>query len=359
LTAGGKGLRSGTIGLTGSVVIAVSSVAPAYSLAAVLAGIGAVVGAKTPALFVIGFLPMLLTAFAFRELAGQTPDCGSTFTWATRAFGPWVGWLAGWAAFIAATVAVGNGAQIAAIYLLKALHLNALADSMAAQVAVGALAVVVLALLCVRGINVTERTQAVLVVVQFGMLALVSVVALVKVFSHHAGPQAVIPQWSWLPGLLDGADDPAGYRAAVEAAGLRGDLLAVYGAAVNLRGHHRDRAGPASSTVISVPALRVLPRKKSRPPPMAVSAATGMPSTSRPIPMTNGAPKHPQWYYNLKAHRECQFGDERFVAAEVTDPDEHARPYGLAEQVYAGYGDYRVKTAAVGRQIPVFRLKPR
>jgi amino acid transporter len=198
LTAGGKGLRSGTIGLTGSVVIAVSSVAPAYSLAAVLAGIVAVVGAKTPALFVIGFLPMLLTAFAFRELAAQTPDCGSTFTWATRAFGPWVGWLAGWAAFIAATVAVGNGAQIAAIYLLKALHLNALADSMAAQVAVGALAVVVLALLCVRGIDVTERTQAVLVVAQFGMLALVSVVALVKVFSHHAGPQAVIPQWSWL-----------------------------------------------------------------------------------------------------------------------------------------------------------------
>jgi amino acid transporter len=82
----GKGLRSGTIGLTGSVVIAVSSVAPAYSLAAVLAGIVAVVGAKTPALFVIGFLPMLLTAFAFRELARQTPDCGSTFTWATRAF---------------------------------------------------------------------------------------------------------------------------------------------------------------------------------------------------------------------------------------------------------------------------------
>src|SRR5271165_6079512 len=116
VTAAGKGLRSGTIGLTGSVVIAVSSVAPAYSLAAVLAGVVAVMGAKTPALFVIGFLPMMLTALAFRELARQTPDCGSTFTWAMRAFGPWVGWLAGWAAFIAAVVAVGNGAQIAAIY---------------------------------------------------------------------------------------------------------------------------------------------------------------------------------------------------------------------------------------------------
>jgi hypothetical protein len=43
------------------------------------------------------------------------------------------------------------------------------------------------------------------------------------------------------------------------------------GAAVNLRGHHRDRAGSASSAVISLPALRVLPRKNSRPPPTAVA----------------------------------------------------------------------------------------
>jgi hypothetical protein len=41
------------------------------------------------------------------------------------------------------------------------------------------------------------------------------------------------------------------------------------------------------------------------------------------------------------------------------DPHECARLYGLAEQVYAGYGDYRVKAAAVGRQIPLFRLRPR
>jgi deazaflavin-dependent oxidoreductase (nitroreductase family) len=72
-----------------------------------------------------------------------------------------------------------------------------------------------------------------------------------------------------------------------------------------------------------------------------------------------GGPKHPHWYYNLKAHPECQFGGERLVATEVTDADEYARLYGLAEQVYAGYGDYRVKTAAIGRQIPLFRLRPR
>ena len=27
-----------------------------------------------------------------------------------------------------------------------------------------------------------------------------------------------------------------------------------------------------------------------------------------------GGSKHPQWYYNLKAHPECELGDEKFLA---------------------------------------------
>jgi deazaflavin-dependent oxidoreductase (nitroreductase family) len=72
-----------------------------------------------------------------------------------------------------------------------------------------------------------------------------------------------------------------------------------------------------------------------------------------------GGPKHPQWYYNLKMHPECELGGERFLASEVTDSDEYERLYGLAEQVYAGYGDYRLKADSMGRHIPVFRLAPR
>lgn len=69
-----------------------------------------------------------------------------------------------------------------------------------------------------------------------------------------------------------------------------------------------------------------------------------------------GGPKHPQWYYNLKANPQCEFGDEPFTAQEITDPAEHDRLYGLAEKVYAGWSDYLVTTAAAGRTIPVFRL---
>lgn len=72
-----------------------------------------------------------------------------------------------------------------------------------------------------------------------------------------------------------------------------------------------------------------------------------------------GGPKHPQWYYNLKAHPECELGDEEFLATEVTEADDYNSLYGLATKVYAGWGDYRLKTEPIGRRIPVFRLKPR
>jgi deazaflavin-dependent oxidoreductase (nitroreductase family) len=105
-------------------------------------------------------------------------------------------------------------------------------------------------------------------------------------------------------------------------------------------------------------------------PLMTTGAKTGQPREHQityfhdgPDPIVTasnyGGPKHPQWYYNLKAHSECELGGEKFLATEVTDPDDYARVYGLAEQVYSGWNDYRLKTDSIGRHIPVFRLKPR
>ena len=43
-----------------------------------------------------------------------------------------------------------------------------------------------------------------------------------------------------------------------------------------------------------------------------------------------GGTKHPQWYYNLKANPECELGGEKFLATQVTDPDDYERVYGLS-----------------------------
>lgn len=67
-------------------------------------------------------------------------------------------------------------------------------------------------------------------------------------------------------------------------------------------------------------------------------------------------PTNPGWFYNLKAHADCQLGDENFVAEEVVDPAEYDRLFALAEQVFAGYAEYRETTSRIGRHIPVLRL---
>ena len=89
-----KGLSSGTLGLWGNTVIGLASTAPAYSLAATLGYVVLAVGEKSPAMFLIAFVPMLLVAIAYRELNSVMPDCGTTFTWGAKALGP-AGWAAG------------------------------------------------------------------------------------------------------------------------------------------------------------------------------------------------------------------------------------------------------------------------
>src|SRR5262245_25930819 len=116
--AGEKGLREGTLGFLSGVVIGVASTAPGYSLAAVLGVIAAVplMGVHAPAILLLSFVPMLFIAAAFYYLNKADPDCGTTFSWCTRAFGPWVGWMAGWAVLAADIIVMANLADIAGLY---------------------------------------------------------------------------------------------------------------------------------------------------------------------------------------------------------------------------------------------------
>ena len=51
-----------------------------------------------------------------------------------------------------------------------------------------------------------------------------------------------------------------------------------------------------------------------------------------------GGPKHPQWYYNLKANPQCEFGDEPFIAKEITDPDEEMPAYTASPKRFTRAG---------------------
>jgi len=69
-----------------------------------------------------------------------------------------------------------------------------------------------------------------------------------------------------------------------------------------------------------------------------------------------GRDAHPAWYHNLVAHPDCSLGGERFTAAVIDDAAGQDRAWGLADQLYAGFADYRRRGAAAGRTIPLLRL---
>ena len=125
----GKGLKGGALGLLSSVVIGVASTAPAYSLAATLGFIVAFVGVQAPIIVILAFIPMLFIAIGYQELNKADPDCGTTFTWATRAFGPKTGWLGGWGILAADILVMSSLAQVAGQYVFLLFNANGIGSN--------------------------------------------------------------------------------------------------------------------------------------------------------------------------------------------------------------------------------------
>ena len=184
---GDKGLKANALSYASNVVIGVASTAPAYSLAATLGFIVAVrgVGVHAPAVLLVSFVPMLLIAFGYKYLNRADPDCGTNFAWTTRAFGPWVGWINGWALFVADVLVMASLSIIAAQYTYLLFDWSGGADS-TGWIIVGAVVwIVLMTWICYRGIELSARTQQFLLTAEIAILALFAVVALYKVYAHN------------------------------------------------------------------------------------------------------------------------------------------------------------------------------
>ncbi len=160
-----KGLKRGALGLIASIVIGVASTAPAYSLAASLGFVVAtqngdgIVGVKAPAIMLLAFVPMFLIAIAYQQLNSAEPDCGTTFTWAARAFGPRAGWMGGWGIIAADVIVMANLAQIAGSYTFQLLGLDSAAESTFWSTIAGVIWIIIMTYICYRGIEVSARMQ--------------------------------------------------------------------------------------------------------------------------------------------------------------------------------------------------------
>ncbi len=122
-----KGLKKGAIGYLSNVVIGVASTAPAYSLAPRRSASSSPikgVGVHAPAVLSCHSYRCCSSRSAYKYLNRADPDAGTTFAWTTRAVGPAIGWMNGWAIFLADVIVMASLADIAADVHVQALRLH-------------------------------------------------------------------------------------------------------------------------------------------------------------------------------------------------------------------------------------------
>lgn len=198
-----KGLSAGTVGLVGAIVIGISCIAPAYTLTAALGPTASEVGVQVPSIILVGFIPMLLVAFGYRELNNRMPDSGTSFTWASRAFGPWIGWMAGWGLVAATVIVLSNLAGIAVDFLFLLIaqttgnaDIAGLASTPWINVLVCLAFVAAATFVSYRDMQTTQKLQYVLVGFQVIVLLVFAVAAMAHVATGDAFDATPI-DWTW------------------------------------------------------------------------------------------------------------------------------------------------------------------
>ena len=199
IETGDKGLKRDAISYLSNLVIGVASTAPAYSLAATLGFVVAVggVGVHAPAVLLVSFVPILLIALGYKYLNRADPDCGTNFAWTTRAFGPWVGWINGWALFVADVLVMASLSVIAAQYTYLLFGWDAGAASTAWIIVGAVIWIALMTWICYRGIELSARTQQFLLAAEVAILALFAIVALYKVYTQSPAG-SIRPSLEWL-----------------------------------------------------------------------------------------------------------------------------------------------------------------
>ena len=237
-------LKHGALGYISNVVIGVASTAPGYSLAATIGFIALIsgLGAHTPAVIIVSFLPMLFIAIAYRNLNSADPDCGTTFSWMTRAMGSGWGFLGGWTLLFSDIVVNANQAQIAGSYGFRLFGGTATTTE---TVLIGGAFIVILTLICWKGIEISARTQWLLLFFEMLTLVVFAVVALIKVYANHPAHSMPV-QLDWFNPFSVGVGPL-----------LQGMLLGVFlfwgwdtGVSVNEESQN-TRSGPGRSAIAS------------------------------------------------------------------------------------------------------------
>lgn len=191
-------LKADSIGFVDALVIGLAATSPAYSLAAVIGAITAAVGVYAPGALLASFVPMALIAGAFLFLNRVDQDCGTTFSWVTRAMGPWFGWLGGWAITMTGVLVIGSLADVGVSFTLMTFGLDDAATNAWIRMPLAIALILLLTWICVLGTDISARLQNVLILAQVGSLLVFAGVAIGRAVTDNSPLNPIDPSLSWL-----------------------------------------------------------------------------------------------------------------------------------------------------------------
>ena len=168
---------------------------------------------------------MFFAAYAYRELNKVAPDCGTSFTWTTKAFGPYVGWIGGWTAVLATVIVLSNLAGVAVQFtyqfvgdLVGSDYIAGLWENKLVNVVSCVVFLAVATYVSYRGITTTQTVQYVLVGFQMAVCSSSPSMAIVESGDSATGMSF---SWDWF--------SPAGLTMSAFIAGLSGSIFAFWG----------------------------------------------------------------------------------------------------------------------------------
>ncbi len=189
-------LKTNTLNLFDATIIATSSVAPAYSLAATIAFLFVVSGVASPAAILVSFFPVSFIALAYYYLNRQDPNCGASYSWVSRTLSPYVGWFGGWVQLCANVLFCAAAPIIAGQYTLQLLNSwgwisNDVAGSQFWVAVAGIAWLLFVTYMVVKGIRLTANFQWVLLAIEYFIVVGFCIAAFVHGLSGTPAAQPV------------------------------------------------------------------------------------------------------------------------------------------------------------------------
>lgn len=181
------------LNLFDATAVAVSSVAPAYSLASTIAAVFVIggIGLASPSAIIVSFIPVIFIALSYFHLNRRNPNCGASYSWLSQVVHPSVGWVNGWVQVWASVLFCTTAPLLAGGYTLQfmhsALHLVSTSSIHSTKdiAIVAALWLMFVTFICVYGIRWTTNAQWVMVIIEYICVLGFSVGGIIKVWIQH------------------------------------------------------------------------------------------------------------------------------------------------------------------------------